>query len=194
MAPKRLPDIMLRYNRYDVNYVFVKGGELNLADTLNRAHLDSMEGNQDNRVRIINVYAFGDIPDERLNEIRTLTSRDMFLQTVMKLILEGWPENKRDIPTCALPYFDLCDTLSVVHGILVTGEAVVIPSERRSTIKRRPHCSHVVRDDMLRRARGVVFWPGMASDIKPLADSCDSIWRLAVMFYLVYDQGPFLNT
>ena len=87
--------------------------------------------------------------------------------------MEGWPENKRDIPTCALPYFDLRDSLIVVDGILVKGKAVVIPSELRSTIKRRLHCSYLGRDSMLRRARGVVFWPGMASDIKQLADSSE---------------------
>ena len=164
----------MRYNRYDVNFVFVKGSELNLADTLSTAHLDSEEGNEDSRVRIMNVSTFSDIPDERLNEIRTSTSRDMSLQTVMKLTLEGWPEYKRDTPTCALPYFDLRDSLSVVDGILVKGETVVIPSELRSTIKRRLHCSHLGCDSMLRRARGVVFWPGMASDIKQLADSCET--------------------
>ena len=33
MAPKRLQDIMKRYNRYDVNFVFVKGTSLHIADT-----------------------------------------------------------------------------------------------------------------------------------------------------------------
>ena len=40
MAPKRLEDIMMRYYRYDVNFVFVKCSSLHLADTLSGAHLD----------------------------------------------------------------------------------------------------------------------------------------------------------
>ena len=32
MAPKRLQDIMMRYNRYDVDFVFVKGTCLHIAD------------------------------------------------------------------------------------------------------------------------------------------------------------------
>ena len=70
MAPKRLQDILMRYNRYDVNFVFVKGTSLHIADTLSRAHLDSVEGNQDDRARIMNIYAFAEIPDKRLDEIR----------------------------------------------------------------------------------------------------------------------------
>ena len=55
MAPKRLQDIMMRYNRYDVNFVFVKGTSLPIADTLSRAHLDPVEGNQNDRARIMNM-------------------------------------------------------------------------------------------------------------------------------------------
>ena len=36
-APKRLQDIMMRYHRYDVHFVFVKGTDLLIADTLSRA-------------------------------------------------------------------------------------------------------------------------------------------------------------
>ena len=91
MAPKRLQDIMMRYNRYDVNFVFVKGTSLHIADTLSRAHLDSVEGNQDDRARIMNIYAFAEIPNKRLYEIRDTTLRDTSLQTVIKLVLDGWP-------------------------------------------------------------------------------------------------------
>ena len=47
---------MMRNNWYDVNFVFVKGTSLHIADTFNRAHL--VEGNQDDRARIMNIYAF----------------------------------------------------------------------------------------------------------------------------------------
>ena len=123
MAPKRRQDIMMLYHRYDINFVFVKGTDLHFPDTLSRAHLDSSEGNQDTRVRIMNVNAFGDIPDKRLDETREATSCDASLQAVMKLVSEGWPEDKRDAPPCALPYFDVRDSLSVMNEILVKGRS-----------------------------------------------------------------------
>ena len=79
----------------------------------------------------MNVNMFGDIPDKRLNEIRNATLCDASLQTVMKFVLEGLPVDKRETPSCALPYFDVRDCLSVVDGILVKGETVVIPSVLR---------------------------------------------------------------
>jgi len=158
MATKRLQDSTMRYLRYDINFVFVKGTDLHLADRLSRAHLYSSEGNQDTRARIINVNEFGDIPDKRLDEIREATSRDASLQTVIKLVLEGWPEDKHSTPLCALPYFDVRDSRnSRLLGILVKGKAVVIFSELRTSIKRRLQGVHLGRDSMLRRARGTVF-------------------------------------
>ena len=81
---------------------------------------------------------------------------------------------KRGIPVCALPYFDVRDCLSVTDGLLVKGEAVVIPQALRPSIKRRPHSAHLGRDSVLRRARGTVYWLNMASDIKQIADMCET--------------------
>ena len=88
-APKRLQDIVMRYHRYDVNFILVKGTDLLIADTLSRAHPDDSGNDQGDRARIMGVNTFGDIPDKRLDEIREATSCDASLQTVIKLVLEG---------------------------------------------------------------------------------------------------------
>ena len=90
---------------------------------------------------------------------------------VTKLVVEGWPVEKRGTPVCALPYFDVRDYLSAVNGILVKGETVVIPHALRPSIKRRLHSAHGGRDSMLRCARGTVYWPSITSDIKQIAES-----------------------
>ena len=160
---------MMRYHRYDVHFVFVKGTDLLIADTFSRAHQGDSGNDQEDRARIMNVSVFGDIPDKRLDEIREATSCNASLHSLMKLVLEGWPADKRETPVCALRYFGVRDCLSVVDGILVKGKAVVRPS-----IKRRLHSAHLGRDSMLRRARGTVYWPNMASDIKEIADMCET--------------------
>ena len=87
----------------------------------------------------------------------------------------GWMASRQaQYSPQALPYFDMRDSLSIVDGILVKGEAIVIPSELRASIKKRLHSAHLGCESMKRRARGIVFWPGMAHDIKQLADSCET--------------------
>ena len=165
----------MRCHRYDIQFVFVKGTNLLLADTLRRAHQENTGDNQDDRARIMNhVNVFGDILDKRLDEIRKASSCDASLQVVMKLELEGWPAEKRGAPMCALLYFDVRDCSSVADGILVKGEAVVLPQALRPSIKRRLHSAHLGRDSMLCRARGTVYWPNIASDIKQIADMCET--------------------
>ena len=75
---------MMRYHRYDVRFVVVKGIDLLITDTLSRAHRDDSGNEQGDRARIMNVSVFGDISDKRLDEIREATSCDDSLQ--MKLV------------------------------------------------------------------------------------------------------------
>ena len=79
-APKRLHDVMMRYHRYDVRFVVVKGSDLLITDTMSRVHRDDSGNEQGDRARIMNVSVFGDIPDKRLDEIREATSCDDSLQ------------------------------------------------------------------------------------------------------------------
>ena len=48
----------------------------------------------------------------------------------------------------------------------------MIPMALRPSIKRRS--ARLGRDSMLRQARGAVYWPNMASDIKQIADMCET--------------------
>ena len=81
----------------------------------------------------MNIKTFGEIPDVQLEEIRQLTSLDSSLQDVISFVMEDWPEEKRFVSTCACPYFDIPDTLTVVNGILQNGEALVIPPALRTS-------------------------------------------------------------
>ena len=104
--------------------------------------------------RIMNVSVFSDMPEQRLDEIHQVTSFDASLQSVMKLVLEGWPADKHETPVRAVPYFDVHDCLSAVDGILLKGEAVVIPMALRPSIKKWLYSAHLGRDSVLCWARG----------------------------------------
>jgi hypothetical protein len=77
-APKRLQALMMRVHRYDMDFHFLKGSELIIADTLSRAYIDS----PDLRPRIMKINFFPNISDVRLQEVREATSRDVSLKTL----------------------------------------------------------------------------------------------------------------
>ena len=82
MAPKRLRDIMIRWNRYKFDFVYVKGSNLTIADSLSRAYLKSVEGNFSERLRILSlkIAETCDVPDARFLEIREATEVDNEMQ------------------------------------------------------------------------------------------------------------------
>ncbi|CAC5375560.1 unnamed protein product [Mytilus coruscus] len=164
-APKRLQDIMMKLFRYDIEFRFVKGVNLVLADTLSRAFLENDNTTKTERP-IMQVNTFEDIPDARLQEVRTATAEDAELQTLVNIINEGWPQHRDRVPNCTLLYFEWRDELSIQEGIVVKGEAILIPKLLRHDMKNRLHSAHLGYDSMMRRARGTIFWPGMAKEIK----------------------------
>ncbi|XP_064081778.1 uncharacterized protein K02A2.6-like [Macrobrachium nipponense] len=152
-APMRLQVLMMRLNRYDVEYQYKSGKSLLLADTLSRAC--PKEENRDTL------------------EVRDATRNDEELQELLSVIKEGWPDRKDKIPEVLKPYFDFRDSMSYQDGIILKGTRILIPSKLRNSIKTKLHVAHLGYDSMMRRARDAIFWPGMSKEIKQMVNSCD---------------------
>ena len=165
-APRRLQVLILRLYRYDVEFKYVEGGKLVIADTLSRAHLEVPE----TQVRSVCINVFQDIPDKKIQEVVEATQKDEGLQKVLDLIRNGWPGRKEKVPYEATPYFDIRDTLSHEGGVILKGQRIVIPMALRSEMKRRLHATHMSYDSMMARARDTIFWPRMSSEVKQLRD------------------------
>lgn len=168
-APKRIQGLMMRLFRYDTDFIWVKGSELYLADTLSRSFLYNTPDEEDRRVFGIQSLH---IPDQRLEAVRQATSGDHQSAILIQYIQEGWPDHRYEVPEEIKEYFDIRDTLTFDEGIIYKGERLVIPRDLRSDIKARLHASHYGADGMMRRARECVFWPGMSREVKEIADNC----------------------
>lgn len=173
-ASRRIQALMMRLYRYDVKFQYVQGTELYIADTLSRAHLPDPGDD----VHVLAIHSLMGIADKTVEEVREATDADPDLQTLLKQIREGWPENKYDVPEGIRSYFDIRDTLSEQDGIILKGERIFVPMVLRSEIRRRLHAAHLGADSMLRRARELLFWPGMAQEIKQTADSCEACQQM----------------
>ena len=46
----------------------------------------------------MNINTFDEIPDAQLEEIRHATALDSTMREVIRLVMEGWPEEKRSVP------------------------------------------------------------------------------------------------
>ena len=172
-APKRLQALIMRLNWYNTTFQFVPGTALFLADTLSRAHPESVDIDSNKETtRVMNVNAFEMIAERRLETIKRASHGDEDVQILLQVILNGWRTSKDKLPVSVKPYFSLHDTLSREDGIVLKGERVLIPKSLHHEILQQLHSAHLGLESMFRRARATVFWLGMAKDLQQLADNC----------------------
>ncbi|XP_028407548.1 uncharacterized protein K02A2.6-like [Dendronephthya gigantea] len=169
-APMRLQRMMLQLQRYDLSLVYKKGSQLHIADMLSRAQLsqtspaDSYEDYE-----VLTVQPVG---SHKMAELQRETALDPTLTTLATVILHGWPENMNDVSKDLKPYFNVRDQLATRDGVIYKGEKVVVPKSLQSDYLQRVHLGHAGIESTKRRARDILYWPGMSEDIERLVRAC----------------------
>ena len=174
-APKRLQRLLLRLQQYDVTIEYLQGKEMYIADTLSRAHPIGTKARSqtEEEAEIIHTAQFLAISAPQIKEIQDETSRDSTLLQLMTTIHDGWPTIKAEVPFSIRPYFTIRDELTTLDGIIFKGQRCVIPTTLRSKIKTKIHSSHTGIQSCLRRARELIYWPGMNKDLFDYISNCD---------------------
>ena len=72
------------------------------------------------------------------------------------------------------PCFHIRDELATQDGIVFKGPRAVIPEHLRKKVREKLHVAHTGIQSCLRRAREVVFWPGMNKDLTDYIANCDT--------------------
>ena len=101
-APKRLQRMLLRLQKYHLSLTYIPGKKIYIADMLSRAYLPHSHSNQTDVFReleTINQAQHIRMSETTFQQLKTATSKDQTLQTLMGTVLTGWPENKGDTAT-----------------------------------------------------------------------------------------------
>lgn len=64
--------------------------------------------------------------------------------------------------------------MSVVEGLLLRQNRIVIPQALRKEMLRRLHEGHLGAEKCKRRARTAIYWPGINADIDRMVSTCDT--------------------
>lgn len=110
--------------------------------------------------------------DAALTEVRAAAAADPELIAVTDLILNGFPEHRSQLDPRLRPYWGVRDRLAVDDGLVVCGQRLVIPPSLRRATLERLHASHQGVERTKRRARQVVYWPFLDSDIANHVGAC----------------------
>ena len=171
LAPARLQRMLLRLSKYDIQVVYVGSKSVLLADTLSRL----VEQGSAREIPGLDV-SIGQVlkmEPTRLESLQEDTKADPTLTELTDLILTGWPNSMQDIPEHLHPYWCFRDELTILDGLIMKGNRVVIPTSMRSATLNRLHDAHQGLTSMLRRARRTVYWPKLQDDITDMVHKCD---------------------
>ena len=174
LVPPRIAKMMLKVQKYDLNVIFKPGKEMFISDTLSRKPLKTTEGNEN--CREYTVFSIGNIPvsQEIMSKIRHETENDMLLIKLRETVLQGWPQIKQNVDPCLREYWNFRDELSEMDGFLLKGERLIVPKSMHKEMLDKIHnVSHLGVQKCLRRAREIVFWPGINGQIKDKVASCE---------------------
>ena len=113
----------------------------------------------------------------KLNEIRIETEEDEALQKVIETMKKGWPKHKRICISTVKPYWSYKDDLTVVDGILLKGDKIVIPTKMRPEMLKKIHEGHLGISKCKWRARQSICWLGMSQQIEECINKCETCMR-----------------
>ena len=147
---------------------------LSRAPVVERKEADELDEFQVFALEVENLNPFDAIKlsPGRLEQLQTCTAQDPVLLTLKTTFITGWPEVKEQVPIPIRDYWLYRDEISVHNGVLFKNHRVIIPKLLREEIMSRIHSSHLGIESCRRKARVVVFWPGMNSQIKEIVSNC----------------------
>jgi transposase InsO family protein len=173
-CPPRIQRFRLRLQKYDLNIIYKPGKDMHIADTLSRAALpctSNMEEEvEDVRIHVNMIKQNLSIAENKREEIRNATEKEC--KDLKKLILEGWPAHKHQVPSTLRQYFQFNEELSIVDDMIFKANKVFVPPSMRNEMIERIHEGHLGMVKCKNRARQLLFWPGMNLDIERAVARC----------------------
>ena len=114
------------------------------------------------------------VTDQRLEKIRLEVNKDTSLQTLMTVIMTGWPDDKVKVLLCIREYWPYWDELTTQNGLAFRGTRIIIPSSMRAEMTDRAHASHLGIQYTTNTARQIMYWPRMTADLTEAVQRCNT--------------------
>ena len=178
-APPRIQRFMLKLQRYDFDLYHVPGKNIPVADALSRAYLPAPNNIKPNMadLQVHSLLASLPVSTDRYVELQHETEKDEVLQRLKQFVMNGWPEHRNMVPVCIQPYWNFREEIHCADGLLFKASSIIIPETMRVDMLAKIHDGHLGIEMCRRRARSVIYWPGMTSAIEKMVKRCSACQR-----------------
>ena len=174
-APPRLQRLLLHLQKYDVTIWYKPGKSMIFADHLSQ-NVD-VGTSKVPTVPDLNLEVSAlelNASPSKLENIRQESECDPQMLMLKELIIQGWPKGIKQCPLPLHSYWNYRDELSIVDGIVVKGNHIIIPTKNRPELLSLLHDdSHLRIDKCIQHAKGIIYWPGITEDIKSIINKCE---------------------
>ena len=89
------------------------------------------------------------------------------------IIITGWPDNIKVVSHPLQPYWQHLETLTIKDGLVLCGEALIVPPFERERVLQQIHQSHqgITKAPLLMHR--CIFWPGINKAIEEVVCQCE---------------------
>ena len=156
--------------------VNVPGKQLYVADTLSRLQPPNQATNatipeEEMNIYIGSILAGIPISDQRLQQVKEAQDEDEVCHKIKTYCQDGWPD-RYQLNDEIKPYWTEWEEMTIVQGILMKSNRIVIPSSLRLRVLDRIYEGHQGMVKCRARARESVWWPGLSREIHDLVTYC----------------------
>ena len=156
---------------YSLHVKYVGAKSVLVADTLSRL----VKPGTDPAVPDLNITVSQvlKIRQTHVESLQEETKADPTLSPLRDFIINGWPDSVHNMQEALRPYWCFRDELTILDGLVMKGNRVVVPSALRAETLARLHGGHQGLTTTLQRTRRSVYWPNMQDDISDLLFHCN---------------------
>ena len=168
-TPAQLQCMMLCLQGYDLTICYCPGKEMVIPDTL--SWFSPWPG--PDLPLDITIHHACIMPDHK-EAFQQAFVNDPEMQALADLIVTGWPEDIKEVPHPLCPYWPHRETLTIKDGLVLQGEALIIPPAKRERGLHQLHQFHqgITKSQLL--AHGSFFWPGINKAIEEVVCQCEA--------------------
>ena len=168
-TPAHLQHMLLCLQGYDYTIHYSPGKEMALPDTL--SWFSPCSG-PDILLDIAIHYAC--LSPERKKALQQAFVSNPKKCALTNMIISGWPDDIKAVPHPLCPYWQHSETLTIEDGLVLCGEALILPPSEWERILQQLHQFHQGATKAQLFACGCVFWLGINKAIEEAVLQCET--------------------
>lgn len=166
----RLQRMKLKLLKYNLEVKYVPGKEMHIADHLSRSYLKDEPAEEfQEYAEVVHTV---NLSDEKKLKFQTETKNDIILKQIIEVYMKGWPNVKKNLDDSVKSYWKFRHDIYFEDGLLFLGQRIIVPESLRAEMLHKLHESHIGMTKTKLRARQILYWPGIDTDIENFISKC----------------------